>query len=172
MSVGDVVAKAEAFGHRRVLLTGGEPLLQRATPRLARELRERGFDVSIETHGEHPIDEVAGVARIVMDVKTPASGMSRGGFRENLPKLAPTDEVKFVIASEGDYVWARDLVRSGVIPTREILFSPALPARDTPGTYPGVRLDWLAHRIVEDRLPVRFQYQLHKLIWGSDARGV
>jgi len=172
MSVEDVIAKVEALGRKHVLLTGGEPLLQRATPHLARSLAERGYEVSIETHGEHPIQEVAGVARIVMDVKTPSSGMARGGFRSNLPLLRPTDEVKFVIASEGDYAWARDVVREAVIPTREILFSPALPARDTPGTYPGVRLEWLAARILEDGLPVRFQYQLHKLIWGSDARGV
>jgi 7-carboxy-7-deazaguanine synthase len=69
-------------------------------------------------------------------------------------------------------VWARELVRSGKIPTREILFSPVVPAQGSPGQVPGVQAAWLAERILEDRLPVRFQMQLHKVLWGADRKGV
>ena len=107
-----------------------------------------------------------------MDVKTPSSGMSRGFWRENLKWLKKDDEVKFVIASESDYAWARDIVKTTNFGCDEILFSPVLRAKETPGEYRGVEPRWLAERILEDRLPVRFQYQLHKILWGLDQRGV
>ena len=98
--------------------------------------------------------------------------MNRGGFRANLRHLKETDEVKFVIASPEDYSWAREIVLSGAIPTNEILLSAAQPAPGMPGKFPGVAPTWLAERILEDRLPVRLQMQLHKLLWGHDKRGV
>ncbi|MGZ3699666.1 MAG: 7-carboxy-7-deazaguanine synthase QueE, partial [Bdellovibrionota bacterium] len=115
---------------------------------------------------------VADRARIVMDIKTPSSAMSRGAWEENLRHLKPTDEVKFVIASPEDYAWAREIVRSGKLPVREILLSPAVPAKGAPGTFVGVEPRWLAERILEDRLPVRLQVQLHKILWGADRTGV
>jgi 7-carboxy-7-deazaguanine synthase len=174
MEVGEVVDRIRPYGVRHALLTGGEPLLQRQTPRLARALASAGYRVSIETHGEVSIASVAGQARVVMDVKTPSSGMCRGGFRANLPLLGPDDEVKFVIASREDYAWARELVKSGEIPSRvgAVLFSAAQPATGMPGRFEGVGATWLADRILEDRLPVRLQIQLHKLLWGADRRGV
>jgi 7-carboxy-7-deazaguanine synthase len=172
MTVGEIVEKVRGFGVRHVLLTGGEPLLQREAPELVDALAGAGFLVSIETHGEVSIAAVADRARIVMDVKTPSSGMSRGGWKGNLERLKATDEVKFVIASEEDYAWARDIVRAGRLPVDEILFSPAVPAAGQPGDFPGVSAAWLAGRILEDRLPVRMQLQLHKQIWGADRRGV
>ncbi len=171
-SIPEVLATIAPYGVKHALLTGGEPLLQRQTPALLAALRDAGYDVSIETHGEVSIREVAGLARIVMDAKTPSSGMNRGGFEKNLPLLRGSDEVKFVIASEQDYAWARDWVRGGKIPTREILFSPAVPAQGSPGTITGVEPRWLAERILEDRLPVRMQIQLHKYLWGADRKGV
>jgi 7-carboxy-7-deazaguanine synthase len=172
MSGDEIVEAVRAFGVRHVLLTGGEPLLQRPVPELARRLRAEGFDVSIETHGEVSIEAVAADARIVMDVKTPSSGMNRGGWETNLRFLKASDEVKFVIASPADYLWAREIVRTGRIPTREILFSPAVKAVEQPGSFEGVEARWLAGRILEDQLPVRMQVQLHKIIWGADKRGV
>lgn len=172
MTVEDVLETIRPYQVRHALLTGGEPLLQRQTPRLARALVDAGYEVSIETHGEVSIEAVAPFTRIVMDVKTPSSGMNRGGYEKNLPFLKSTDEVKFVIASESDYAWARDLVRSGKIPAREILFSPAVPALGSPGKFPGVEPRWLAEKIIEDRLPIRMQLQLHKLLWGPDRKGV
>lgn len=173
MTQDEVLKTIEPYDVRHVLLTGGEPLLQRNTPALAKELHRRGYQVSIETHGELSIEPVADIARIIMDIKTPSSGMSRGGYQKNLRYLKKTDEVKFVIASKEDYAWAREIVRSKIIKnTEEILFSPAVPALQAPGKYPGVSALWLAEKILEDQLPVRLQLQLHKLLWGPDKKGV
>ena len=170
MSQDEILAEIRPYGVRHVLLTGGEPLLQRPTPWLARRLAVEGYTVSIETHGEVPIEPVAPVARIVMDVKCPSSGMSRGGWQKNLRWLKAGDEVKFVIASEEDYFWAKGVVEKGF--PHETLFSPAVPALGMPGKFPGVTPKWLAERILADRLPVRMQLQLHKQVWGRDERGV
>jgi 7-carboxy-7-deazaguanine synthase len=173
MSIPEILEEIRPYDVRNVLLTGGEPLLQRQTPALMRALRGAGYKVSIETHGEVSIAPVAREARIIMDVKTPASGMSRGGYAKNLALLKPGDEIKFVIASEQDYAWARELVRGGTLPEEcEVLFSPAVPAKGQPGRFPGVSAKWLAERILEDRLPARLQIQLHKYLWGADRTGV
>lgn len=171
MSIPQILEAIRPFEVSHVLVTGGEPLLQRETPELVSALKQAGYQVSIETHGEVSLEPVAGAARIIMDIKTPASGMSRGEFKKNLPLLQPTDEIKFVIASPEDYEWAREIVRAG-LPVREVLFSPAQPHAAAPGSYPGVEPLWLAERILEDRLPVRFQLQLHKQLWGPDRKGV
>ena len=180
MSGEEVLAAVRALSRRDsqrlvslVELTGGEPLLQRQTPDLVHTLNQAGYQVSIETHGEVSIAQVANFSRIVMDIKTPSSKMNRGGFRKNLKYLKPSDEVKFVIASDSDYHWAKEIVLGGEIPVREILFSPAMPALGSPGSPPpGVTPLWLAEKILEDRLPVRLQLQLHKQIWGPERRGV
>lgn len=172
MSIEDIITKIKPYGVKHVLLTGGEPLLQRQTPALLARLRSEGYLVSIETHGEVSIEKVAGAARIILDIKTPSSGMSRGGYKKNLALLKKDDEVKFVIASESDYAWAKEIVLEGKIPTSEILLSPAVPSKGMPGTFPGVQPRWLAEKILEDRLPVRMQLQLHKLLWGADQKGV
>ncbi len=187
MSVEDVTAEVARMAGpgkqiRNVLLTGGEPLLQRPTPTLARELTDQGFLVSIETHGEADFKPVRAAApvRLILDIKTPASGMNKGRekWRLNLPGLLPGDEIKFVIASEEDYRWARALLfedaelktcLNRANPT--ILFSPAAPAPGQPGVFTGIEPRTLADFIVSDRLPVRLQLQLHKQLWGY-ARGV
>ena len=172
MSIADILTAIAPFGVKHVLVTGGEPLLQRQTPALIEALSAAGYTVSVETHGEVPIATIAGKARIVMDIKTPASGMNRGGFRVNLGDLRETDEIKFVIASPNDYFWAREIIRAGELPTREILLSPAMRAANCPTKFEGMNATWLAERILEDRLPVRLQVQLHKLLWGLDRKGV
>ena len=175
MSVPAVIETIRPYGVKHVLLTGGEPLLQRQTPELARELQALGYWVSVETHGEISFAPVRDFARVVMDIKTPGSGMNRGGFEKHLSDLIAGDEVKFVLTSPSDYEWARDLVRSKRIPEHcEILFSGVQPAKGAPHpeNYPGIELRWLAEKILEDRLPVRLQTQLHKLIWGADRTGV
>jgi 7-carboxy-7-deazaguanine synthase len=172
-SIEEILAEIRPWEVKHVLVTGGEPLLQRNTPALVRALRDAGYLVSIETHGEAPIENVVGLARIILDIKTPGSKMNRGQWRANLPLLRAGDEVKFVLAESGDYAFARGIVREGIIPRDvEVLFSPALPARNTPGTYHGVEPRWLAESILEDRLPVRMQLQLHKQLWGAEQRGV
>ncbi len=172
LAIKQVLDIIQGYRVKHVLLTGGEPLLQRQTPALVEALRERSYQVSIETHGEVSIEPVAKTARIVMDIKTPSSGMCRGGYVRNLPWLKKTDEVKFVIASEQDYAWASQIVRSGKIPCEEILFSPAVAALGAPGKFNPISSTWLAERILEEQLPVRLQLQLHKILWGVDRHGV
>ncbi len=172
MSIPEVLQRISDYPTRHVLLTGGEPLLQRGTRALLGELRGLGYHVSIETHGEASIREFSGLARIIMDIKTPGSGMCRMGFMENLPHLRRGDEVKFVITSSEDYRWAADFVRSNPLEGIEYIFSPAVPAEGSPGTFPGVRPRDLADWILRDRLLVRFQIQLHKHLWGPDTKGV
>ena len=172
MTEEQILEAIRPFAVKNVLLTGGEPLLQRGTLNLVKRLKASGYSVSIETHGEVSIREFVDDARIIMDIKTPGSGMSRGGFKKNLSFLKIDDEIKFVITSPDDYLWAKELVLSGTLPTREILFSAANVASQMPGTFPGVEQRWLAQRILEDRLAVRLQIQLHKIIWGANERGV
>ncbi len=169
MRISEVLETIRPYQVEHVLLTGGEPLLQRNTPELLDQLVAAGYRVSIETHGEVPIDKVVQKARIVLDIKTPSSLMCRGGFEKNLPLLKPSDEIKFVIASPSDYHWAKSWLPK--LPPCEVLFSAANPAPQTPGTFPGVEARWLAEQILADRLAVRLQVQLHKILWGS-AQGV
>jgi 7-carboxy-7-deazaguanine synthase len=172
MSIPEILEKIAEFGCKNILLTGGEPLLQRGSIELCERPIESEYSLSIETHGEISISKVPQAARIIMDIKTPSSGMSRGGFKKNLPHLKPQDEIKFVIASKEDYEWAKDLVESRSLPPVTVLFSAAQKASNSPGKIAPVELRWLAEKILEDRLPVRLQIQLHKLIWGPDLRGV
>ncbi len=172
LSIEDILDRIAPWKVRHVLLTGGEPLLQRPIVDLLDRLNQENYTVSIETHGELPIDRVVGKARIILDIKTPSSGMQRRGYLENAPLLGPRDEVKFVIASREDYFWARDLVRSHSWRAGTILFSAAVPAKGAPGTIQPVEARWLAERILEDQLSVRLQVQLHKLLWGADRTGV
>ncbi len=172
MRISEVLEAIRPYSVKHVLLTGGEPLLQRQTPDLARALIDAGYQVSVETHGEVSIASIASLARVIMDVKTPSSGMCRQGFRKNVPLLKAQDEVKFVIASREDYDWAKGILREIRFPVNEILFSPVMSTVGAPGFYPGVEPLWLAEQILADRLPVRMQIQLHKILWGADRRGV
>ncbi len=172
LSIDEILSVIAPYEVKHVLLTGGEPLLQRNTLELIDRLNSKNYKVSLETHGEVSVEAASKKARLIMDFKTPGSGMCRGNFEKNLPFLKQTDEVKFVITSAGDYEWARTWVKSGKIPTDEILFSPALPALNSPGVYEGVEPRWLAEQILKDKLPVRFQLQLHKQLWGADTKGV
>jgi 7-carboxy-7-deazaguanine synthase len=177
-SISEILDEIRSYHVQHVLLTGGEPLLQRGVPDLITALREEGYQVSIETHGETlpgVLQSVSPFARLVMDIKTPSSRMSRGGYRRNLEALKAGDEIKFVIASPEDYVWAKQVIQEISPITREgvsILFSPVMRVPNSPGSYPGVELKWLAEEILKDRLPVRLQVQLHKLIWGAETTGV
>jgi len=165
MTVDEVVADVGAFDCPVVEITGGEPLLQRDVYPLMRQLLDRGHTVLLETGGHHSIADVpAGVIRIV-DVKCPASGESAKNDWSNLERLAPADEVKFVVQDRGDYEFARDVIaRYGLVDRcAAVLLSPVhgvLPAKD------------LATWMLADRLPVRLQLQAHKYIWSPDTRGV
>ena len=165
MSVDEVVAEVDKYGCRTVEITGGEPLLQREVYPLMTRLLEGGRTVLVETGGHRSIADVpAGVVRI-MDVKCPGSGESARMDWQNLARLTPGDQVKFVVKDRADYEFARDVVTRESLADRvgAVLFSPVhgvLDARQ------------LAEWILADRLPIRLQLQAHKYIWTPDTRGV
>jgi 7-carboxy-7-deazaguanine synthase len=163
MSIDDIVAKVASYGCRLVEVTGGEPLAQAESFDLIRRLCDEGYEVLIETSGSIDIAPVDARAKLVIDVKCPGSGESGKNFWPNLDRLREGDEVKFVIAGREDYDWAREVIERHRLAGRPLLFSPVWGA---------VEIKDLAEWILADRLPVRLQTQLHKLIWGADARGV
>jgi 7-carboxy-7-deazaguanine synthase len=149
---------------RFVTITGGEPLLQEGTGTLVNVLIERGFEVQVETSGALDTGQIHPGARVILDVKTPGSGESGRLSQEAVERLRPADEVKFVLVDRRDYEFARDMIASGEFPGGiPILLSPAHGALD-----PAELAAWM----LEDRLPARLQLQIHKYIWGRDARGV
>lgn len=148
-----------------VELTGGEPLLQKGSLPLMEKLCDAGKTVLIETSGAHDISGIDPRVHRIMDLKTPGSGESARNRLENIPHLTKRDEVKFVIGSREDYEWARDRVREYDLPARcgTVLFSPIFGRIE-----PRQIVEW----ILDDRLPVRFQLQMHKFIWEPRKRGV
>jgi 7-carboxy-7-deazaguanine synthase len=159
-----VVAEAHALGIHTVEITGGEPLLQPAAIPLMAELLALGHEVLLETSGSLSIAAVPEAVHVILDLKPPDSGEVERNLWENLDLLKPHHEVKFVIASRRDYEWSREVVRTHALADRcTVLFSPA---------WGKVRLADVASWILEDRLPVRFQVQLHKVVWDPEARGV
>jgi len=164
MELNDVVEKVAAYGCALVEITGGEPLLQAGTPDLCRTLLARGFEVLVETGGHRDISVLPEGVRVILDVKCPGSGESDRNDPENLDRLRPGGEVKFVIADRPDYEWAGSMVRERNLADRfPVLFSPV---------FNELAYETLAGWILEDRLPVRFQPQMHKHIWDPKRRGV
>jgi 7-carboxy-7-deazaguanine synthase len=164
MSVERVLEEVERHGCRLVEVTGGEPLLQPEAMDLMRALLDRGHEVLLETGGSLPIESVPrGVVRIV-DVKCPGSGESDRNRWENLDHLDSSDEVKFVIRDRADYEWARSVFHDrGLAERCAALFSPV---------HGVLGAGELAGWVLEDRLPVRVQVQLHKVLWPGVSRGV
>ncbi|MGD9871308.1 MAG: 7-carboxy-7-deazaguanine synthase QueE [Thauera sp.] len=158
----DILAEVASHGLRHVCVTGGEPLAQKACLQLLTALCDAGHAVSLETSGALDIALVdARVARI-MDLKAPGSGEAAKNRYENIPLLRAGDEVKIVLADAEDYAWARQMIAEHALERRcEVLLSPVADALD-----PATLAEW----VVRDRLPVRFQLQLHKVLW-NDARG-
>ncbi|MBN8482044.1 MAG: 7-carboxy-7-deazaguanine synthase QueE [Xanthomonadales bacterium] len=161
-SIDDILAEVARHGTRHVCVTGGEPLAQKRCLDLLTRLCDAGHEVSLETSGALDIGAVDARVRRVVDLKAPGSGEIARNRWENLAGLRARDQVKFVLADRADYEWAVAVAREHALDSRcAVLFSPvhgALASRD------------LAEWILADRLPVRFQLQLHKLLW-DDARG-
>jgi len=154
-----LVEEAQASGARRVCVTGGEPLAQKNCLKLLARLCDAGFDVSLETSGALDVSAVDPRVARVVDLKTPGSGECERNLYVNLALLGPRDQVKFVVCDRADYEWAREQVRAHDLSVRcQVLLSPS--AGQVP---PSLLADW----ILEDRLQVRFQVQLHKLLWGE-----
>ena len=158
-----VLERVAAYGCDHVCVTGGEPLAQPECLELLSELCDQGYKVSLETSGALPIADVDPRVSRVMDLKAPDSGESHRNLWDNLAQLTQHDQVKFVISSRTDYDWARFKLDEFSLPGRvgEVLFSP------THGQLPPATL---AQWLLEDRVPARFQIQLHKLLW-NDAPG-
>ena len=156
----DILERVAQFDTHDVCVTGGEPLAQPQCLTLLHELCERGFRVSLETSGALSIAEVDPRVSRVVDVKTPGSGEEARNLYPQLQTLNPIDQIKFVITSRADYEWSRELLREQTLDQWcGVLFSPSfgqVEPRD------------LAEWILADRLPVRFQVQLHKLLWGEE----
>ncbi len=164
MTVEEVVATVLGFGLRSVLVTGGEPLAQEGAGRLLSALADAGMDVMLETSGALDIRTVDPRVRRIVDIKCPSSGMMDRNLDSNVRELRPTDEIKFAIADRADYEWAREVVRREALDRRcTVLFSPVAGRMDAAA---------LAERIIADRLPVRLQIQLHRVLWPDRDRGV
>jgi 7-carboxy-7-deazaguanine synthase len=158
-SIDSILYRVRELGTKYVCVTGGEPLAQKSCLELLQRLCDAGYRVSLETSGALPLSGVDPRVIRVVDVKTPGSGEERRNLYSELAGLRPQDQVKFVICGRADYEWSCAKVRElGLDERCTVLFSPShqeLPARDL--------ADW----ILEDRLPVRFQIQLHKYLWGD-----
>jgi 7-carboxy-7-deazaguanine synthase len=165
MSLDEILAEVDKFDCPLVELTGGEPLLQPASPALMTKLLEKGYQVLLETAGHRDISVVDRRVVRIMDLKCPDSGMSDKNRWENIPGLTANDEVKCVIASRADYEWAREKVLQYDLPdkVRAVLFSAVFGRIE-----PRQIVDW----ILADKLPVRFQLQMHKFIWDPKKKGV
>ena len=154
-----ILESVRTFDATHVCVTGGEPLAQPNCLVLLERLCDAGFKVSLETSGAMCIDRVDPRVVRVLDVKTPGSGEVARNRVENFPLLTPRDQVKFVICSREDYDWSRAYLQEHALSERcQVLFSPS---------YTEVPAATLADWILADRLPVRFQLQLHKVLWGD-----
>ena len=163
MTRAQILAAVAEHPCKLVLLTGGEPLLQPELPDLSRDLLERGYEVTIETHGQRPLVTLPRDVVRIVDVKTPGSGETTTDFAY-LDALAPHDEVKFVVCSEDDWRWSLDVIRRHRLEGRvAVLVSPVHGAVDPKD---------LARWILESGVDARMNLQLHKIVWGADARGV
>jgi 7-carboxy-7-deazaguanine synthase len=160
MTLGEVLVEVARHGARQVCVTGGEPLAQKACLPLLEALCDAGYSVSLETSGALDIAQVDARVSRIMDLKAPASGEADRNHWENLDRLNAGDEIKIVLADEADYEWAKSVLAArrldAICP---VLLSPVAGKLDAKR---------LAEWVLRDKLPVRVQLQLHKLIWGSE----
>ena len=165
MSIDEVVAEVDRHGCDMVELTGGEPLLQKDVYPLIERLLAQGRTVLVETGGHLSLARVPAAVHTIMDVKCPGSGQSHTTDWDNLSRLDANDEVKFVIRDRADYEYARDVLARHPVAGRvaAVLFSPVHGVLD-----PKTLSEW----VLDDRLPVRVQLQVHKYIWSPETRGV
>lgn len=161
MTLHAILEQVASFPTRYVTVTGGEPLAQKASLSLMRALCDAGYLVSLETSGALDISSVDERVMRVVDIKTPASGEQEKNRWENLAHLKADDEIKFVLCDEADYEWAKQVMQQhDMVSKCEVLFSPAQGQLS-----PTDLADW----ILRDRLQVRMQLQLHKILWGNVA---
>ena len=159
MSIANILQQVAGYAPRYVTVTGGEPLAQKNCLPLLSLLCDAGYQVSLETSGAIDISEVDARVMRVVDIKTPASGEVEKNRWENIPLLSQHDEIKFVLCDEGDYQWAKQMLRQYQLNEKcGVLFSPV---------HDGLNVTHLAEWILHDQLPVRLQIQLHKILWNN-----
>lgn len=159
MTLDEIMAKVASYGTKYVTVTGGEPLAQKPCLDLLKMLCDAGYEVSLETGGAIDTTGVDARVAVILDVKTPGSGEMENNVWTNLEHLKPKDEVKFVLCDRQDYDWAKQLLAERAISEKcSVLFSPV---------YSQVSPTELAEWILQDKLPVRMQVQLHKILWGE-----
>jgi 7-carboxy-7-deazaguanine synthase len=159
MSLQDVLSQVAGYATRYVCVTGGEPLAQKNCLLLLNELADRGYHVSLETSGAMDVKAVDSRVTKVMDMKTPTSGESGRNLEGNIQYLAGQDQVKFVLCNRDDYDWAKQQIKQWRLTAScEVLFSASYSQLE-----PSQLADW----ILEDQLQVRFQLQIHKILWGE-----
>jgi 7-carboxy-7-deazaguanine synthase len=164
MEVREVLERVESYNCKLVEITGGEPLLQSDVIRLMDELLDRDYEVLLETGGSLPIEDVPAGVRRIIDVKCPGSGFSDANRWDNLEHLRQGDEIKFVLEGRADYDWAVACISErGLAGRWPLIFSPVHGRLD-----PGEMAGW----VLRDRLPVRVQVQLHRILWPGVERGV
>jgi 7-carboxy-7-deazaguanine synthase len=163
-TIQEILSKLAMFDVKWVCVTGGEPLAHPHAATLVKGLVASGYQVTIETSGEQNVQEVVGLAKIIMDIKTPSSQEKASVCFENLKYLTATDEIKFVIGTEEDFLWAAGICKEyKLTENHHVLFSPVFGHYD---------LKLLAQQILEQKLDVALQTQLHKHIWGANVQGV
>ncbi len=163
-SIDEIIDEVKKYKCNLVEVTGGEPLMQEESLKLMKRLCDEGFEVMLETGGSLPIENVDKRVKIVLDLKCPSSKMMKKNDYENIDFLKPSDEVKFVIGNREDYEWSKSIIEKyGLTEKAIVLFSVVF------GQLEPVKLvNW----ILEDKLKVRFQPQLHKYIWKPETKGV
>lgn len=163
MSIDEIVTQVKSYGCKLVEVTGGEPLAQKEAFDLITRLADEGMEVLIETSGSIDTSAVDARAKVILDIKCPGSGEADKNRWSNLDHLRPHDEIKFVIADRADYDWAKNVMKERRLDRWTVLFSPVWGEMD---------MKALAEWMLADRVPARFQTQLHKHIWGADVKGV
>lgn len=163
-SIEQIIEEIKKYDCKLVEVTGGEPLMQEDIHELTKTLCDAGYDVMLETGGSLTIKDVDERVKIIMDLKCPSSGMMKKNLYENIEYLKSSDEVKFVIGDREDYIWSKEIVEHYSLAEKcTVLFSIVFDKLE-PLT--------LAQWILEDKLKVRFQLQIHKYIWHPDTKGV
>jgi len=158
-----IIEQIKSYQCNLVEITGGEPLLQKKTPELCRQLTAYGYEVLVETNGSQNIDCLHVPVKRILDMKCPGSGETDQMDQKNYHRLRSGDELKFVLSDKNDYLWAKSVISRHKIPNEiPILFSPVLERLEPKK---------LAAWILRDRLNVRLQLQLHKIIWTDSERG-
>jgi 7-carboxy-7-deazaguanine synthase len=170
LSLDAIIERVHRIGTPLVELTGGEPLVHRSAFRLVERLLDAGFTVLVETSGAVDVALLDPRAHRIMDLKCPGSGEASRNLWSNLDHLTARDEIKFVIADRNDYEWSRDVIREYGLAER--VQSGSLRALLVSPVWDRMDFRELAGWVLADRLPVRYQIQLHKVIWGASVQGV